>query len=406
MGDGRLTAGDSSHGERIRVLIVEDDVDFRDLISRFLIRENDSMEVHTAASAREGFDYLTDNPVDCVVSDYDMPNRDGLEFLDDVRDLDANLPFILFTGKGSEEIASRAISSGVTDYVQKGGSEKYTLLANRIQAAVEKYRTAEQLNTLRRRYELVGKVATDAFYEKDLATRTVVRSQGYSTNFGYDPDDIGADEDWWRAKIHPEDKERVMNVVEATIDAGDREFKTTYRFQMADGSYGYVEDRGTIVYDEQGTPSRVVGTLTDITEKRERKNELGSAKKRLELALEASEIGIWEWDWATNRLYWDDQVKRIFGVTADTFDGCFDDFMDRVHPADVDAVESAIAAAVERDDRYRAVFRIVPDDGSPQWVEARGQAIVDSDGNQTKMIGTIKPVEETAEEDHAVSRNV
>lgn len=83
--------------------------------------------------------------VDCIISDYQMPTTDGLEFLQIVREKHPDLPFILFTGKGSEEIASEAIAAGVTDYMQKGGgSDQYEVLSNRVQNAVEQYRTQQQ----------------------------------------------------------------------------------------------------------------------------------------------------------------------------------------------------------------------------------------------------------------------
>jgi PAS domain S-box-containing protein len=74
-----------------------------------------------------------------------MPTTDGLEFLQIVREKYPDLPFILFTGQGSEEIASEAIAAGVTDYMQKGGgSDQYEVLSNRVQNAVERYRTQQQ----------------------------------------------------------------------------------------------------------------------------------------------------------------------------------------------------------------------------------------------------------------------
>ena len=71
-----------------------------------------------------------------------MPAKNGIGFLEEVRETDPDLPFILFTGKGSEEVAGDAIAAGATDYLQKGsGTDQYTVLANRIQNAVEQYRS-------------------------------------------------------------------------------------------------------------------------------------------------------------------------------------------------------------------------------------------------------------------------
>jgi CheY-like chemotaxis protein len=145
----------SARADPIRVLHVDDDPAFLDLASTFLERDSARIEVVTATGAAEGMDALGDGDLDCVVSDYDMPGRNGIDFLQAVREAHGDLPFVLFTGKGSEEIASEAISAGVTDYVRKApGSDQYTILSNRIENAVEAARAQaraarqEHINTL------------------------------------------------------------------------------------------------------------------------------------------------------------------------------------------------------------------------------------------------------------------
>jgi PAS domain S-box-containing protein len=137
----------------ITVLCVDDDPDVVDLAATFLERQEEDFAVVTATSASEGLDRLAEGGVDCVVSDYDMPGQDGIEFLEAVRGAHGDLPFVLFTGKGSETVASEAISAGATDYLQKGaGTEQYELLANRVRNAVERYRAdrrAAELDRIR-----------------------------------------------------------------------------------------------------------------------------------------------------------------------------------------------------------------------------------------------------------------
>lgn len=129
----------------IRVLHVDDEPDFADLAATFLEREDDRFDTETATSATEGLDRLSGRTYDCIVSDYDMPRTNGIEFLEQVREKWPNLPFILFTGKGSEDLASDAISAGVTDYLQKqDGTEQYELLANRIENAVQARRETQR----------------------------------------------------------------------------------------------------------------------------------------------------------------------------------------------------------------------------------------------------------------------
>ena len=93
--------------EAIRVLHVDDDIDFAEMATTFVEREDDQFETETASSASDGLTRLADSTFDCVISDYDMPRQNVLEFLKTVREDYPELPFILYTGKGSEEVARR-----------------------------------------------------------------------------------------------------------------------------------------------------------------------------------------------------------------------------------------------------------------------------------------------------------
>lgn len=147
-------------GEPIRVLHVDDDQGFVEMAASLLEREDERFSVDTAADATEGEHRLTESTYDCVVSDYDMPERSGIEFLERVRRDFPQLPFILFTGQGSEAVASDAISAGVTEYLQKQvGTEQYELLAHRIRNAVEQHRAVQRAETLDRVRNLVANVS-------------------------------------------------------------------------------------------------------------------------------------------------------------------------------------------------------------------------------------------------------
>ena len=126
-----------------RVLHVDDDQAIGKLLETYLEESVDREEfaVTTARSVSEAETILDGMEVDCIVCDYQMPDTDGLEFLRRIRERDPNKPFILFTNKGSADVASEAIDAGVTDYLRKGGGpEQYEVLANRIANAVEQER--------------------------------------------------------------------------------------------------------------------------------------------------------------------------------------------------------------------------------------------------------------------------
>ena len=133
---------------QVRVLHVDDDPEFAEVAATFLERVGDGFSVETATNVSEGLARLAEAAFDCVVSDYDMPRTNGIDFLEAVRTEYPDLPFVLFTGKGSEEVASEAVSKGVSDYLQKGhGTERYTLLANRIQNLVAQHRAEAGLES-------------------------------------------------------------------------------------------------------------------------------------------------------------------------------------------------------------------------------------------------------------------
>lgn len=179
----------SSSESSIRVLHVDDEPDFADMASTFLVKERETFEVVTAHSAQDALDYLESGAgaVDCIVSDYQMPGTDGLAFLETVREDDPDLPFILFTGKGSEEVASDAISAGVTDYLQKqSGTSQYAVLANRIENAVVGYRAEQQAV---RSFQAMES-AREGISLLDDAGYFIYVNNAYASIVGYEKDEL------------------------------------------------------------------------------------------------------------------------------------------------------------------------------------------------------------------------
>ena len=131
---------------RTRVLLVDDDPSLADLMANQLddLREEFSIRVET--DPNNALEAVENGDVDCIVSDHHMPQMTGLEFLRYVRELNPDLPFILFTARGSEEIASEAVSEGVTDYFRKRrGADQWRVLANRIENVSARYRAEKSV---------------------------------------------------------------------------------------------------------------------------------------------------------------------------------------------------------------------------------------------------------------------
>ena len=183
--------------DAIDVLYVDDDPGFADLVAASL-DEDERLSVRTATHPDDGLQLLSAHDIDCVVSDYDMPRTNGIEFLEAVRERSPEFPFILYTGEGSEEIASEAISSGVSDYLQKkSGTEQYELLSDRIKNSVTQFRAQRELRTQREELEQLHETTRDLLRAEnrqkvaEIATRAAQDILGLSINsvYFYDADE-------------------------------------------------------------------------------------------------------------------------------------------------------------------------------------------------------------------------
>jgi PAS domain S-box-containing protein len=157
-------------GEPIDVLHVDDDASFADLTALRLARDggDDTPEirVETCTDPTAALDRVCE--VDCIVSDFDMPELDGLELLRAVRERDTEVPFVLFTGKGSEEIASDAISAGVTDYLRKGGkADRFDMLANSVRNACARVKAEQTVEQSERRLRQILDRLPQCVFVKD-----------------------------------------------------------------------------------------------------------------------------------------------------------------------------------------------------------------------------------------------
>ena len=134
----------------ISLLYVDDEPDLLDLCKLFLEREGE-FSVATVTSAREGLQILTEGMIDAIVSDYQMPGMDGIEFLKQVRMEFKDIPFILFTGKGREEVVIEAIENGADFYLQKGGDPRaqFSELSHKIRQAFRRKKAEEELRMMK-----------------------------------------------------------------------------------------------------------------------------------------------------------------------------------------------------------------------------------------------------------------
>lgn len=163
----------------------------------------------------------------------------------------------------------------------------------------KKYLKAIQESEARFRYASLA--TSDSIYDWNLKTNEVWRNETYQKLF-CPGEPIGKDDKWFASKLHPEDRQRVLNSVQQAVDEKRDLWQGSYRFQKIDGEYCYVEDYGFIIHDDAGNPVHIIGAMTDVTERVKAKEtlEIKVKERTAELAAKNREL-------AANY----DQLKRL-----------------------------------------------------------------------------------------------
>jgi len=258
----------SETGDQIRVLHVDDEPDFAGLAATFLEREDDRFAVESETSASDGLERLAAESFDCVVSDYDMPGRNGIEFLEAVRAEHPDVPFVLFTGKGSEAVASEAISAGVTEYLQKeSGTSQYTVLANRIRNAVEKHHAQRELADRERRLNLFFEQSPLGVIEWDEQFDCVRLNESAEEILGYEESELVGRP--WETIVPASDQPAVDDVVSALLE-DEGGYHSVNENVRADGERVVCEWHNWVVTDEGDEVEAIFSQFRDITDRRQR----------------------------------------------------------------------------------------------------------------------------------------
>ena len=261
---------------RMRVLHVDDDRAFLEVTEAFLTRELPSAEVTTVERADAAMERLRAESFDCVISDYEMPDTDGLELLSRVRDRSSDLPFLLYTGKGSESIASRAINAGVTGYLQKGGTEQHERLANRVEHAVREYRAGLESE----RYSAVLQALGYPIYVVDAEGRFAYVDEAFADLTGYDREElVGAEPSVVKTTESVEAANEALRSVVSESGPDAEQFEIEIRTK--DGEVIPCRDHLAPLPFETDYRG-CAGILRDITSQQRRREELARKNERLE----------------------------------------------------------------------------------------------------------------------------
>ena len=248
-------------------------------------------------------------------------------------------------------------------------------------------------------YDRILRQSSDYVIISDEEARITDITQGVTRVLGFDPDTvIGTDS---LSYVHPDDRQRVVSAVTEVVENPDMELQLEYRSRTADGGYRWIEARGSNHLDDPVLDG-LVANVRDISERKQREQELEALTMRLELALEETDTGVWEWDLKTDEVVWDEASERLFGYELGTSPDTWGEFVRRVPDDDLTAVERAATDAIENDTRYQADFRVELPDGEQRWIQGRGVVEYDADGEPDQILGIHTDITDRKEAERAV----
>lgn len=170
----------------IRILHLDDEPIILD-ITRMYLERTGKIQVDCVSEAKEALRLLATSRYDAIISDYEMPVMDGIEFLKEVRECGYDLPFILFTGRGREEVVIRAFNNGATFYLQKGGDpgSQYTELVKKVTLAAGQFRTRQKIQHLYQIFQALREVSGTLHGEEEIGWKLQNVCKIISSGQGY-----------------------------------------------------------------------------------------------------------------------------------------------------------------------------------------------------------------------------
>jgi PAS domain S-box-containing protein len=371
----------------IRVLLVDDEPVLLLTTKTFLEKRNPDIQCDTCQSASEALDKLAAITFDAIISDYEMPAMDGISFLKEVRARFGDIPFVLFTGRGREEVVIEALNNGADFYLQKGvePASQFAELGHKVRHAVARIRAEE---SLRISEEMFGK----AFYSNPhVMTISILETgeyvdvnEAFESIMGYSREeaigktsiDLGS---WW----DPDDRPPIVEILNR--DNRIRDYVADFKTRSGEKLTWKVS--GDII-ELQGRP-HVIWAFTDITARKQAEEALKESEKRLRKAQRAGRVGVFDWNLETGEAVWTSELEALFGLPEGSFEGNYDGWGRRVYPDDLEQLVSFFQEWMHSERLEESwEYRFFREDGELRWMEAKATIIRGPEGQPLRMIGT------------------
>lgn len=240
------------------------------------------------------------------------------------------------------------------------------------------------------RWKFALEGSNEAVWDWQLDTQTFFHSENLNQMFGYPTDKRFTRKDWLN-HIHPEDRERALSYFQQYLNGALETYQQEYRLRTKNGTYLWILDRGKVVQlNEQGLPTRFIGTYSDITERKKQEQLLSASEQRYAQVLNSINAGVWEWHIGSEENYASLKLFDLLGYKRDEIPKSFRFFKQNlIHPDDVPLVKEALNEHFNAGKEYNLDYRLRLRDGTYKWFNVTGTTRFNSGGKPVHMIGSI-----------------
>jgi PAS domain S-box-containing protein len=272
--------------------------------------------------------------------------------------------------------------------VVRNGADQIIGLRGTAQDITERKQTEQALSERNAQLALAAKAALVGSFAYDVRTERIQVSAGYAAIHGLPGGTTETLRRQWRARVHPEDVERMREFESEAFRERRRECNVEYRIIRSDGRVRWIESRTFISYESDGQPQRVVGVNIDITERKQAELALAERNAQLALAGQAALVGSYAYASDLETMKISEGYCAMHGLPKGTTETTRSQWRVRVHRDDLERIE-ALRAQVFRDKRdvYNVDYRIVHASGEVRWIDSRSVVSYDNDGQPESVIG-------------------
>ncbi len=225
-------------------------------------------------------------------------------------------------------------------------------------------------------------------FDLDLVTGQVTASPLFFELSGLSDPQGPLTRDQWLATIHPEDFLDVVRALNTAIAGGDR-FETEYRVLLLDGPLRWLAARGQVSCDAEGLPSQAIGTVTDITDRKQLEVTLRHATRSLNTAQTVAGVATMDLDFERRSWIASDNFHELLGLPASTRLDDLDGHRAAVHPEDLERVRDARLGTTRDHPSYRCEYRVLLQGGAQRWIAETASVVRDKDGEIVRINGAL-----------------